>query len=112
MSELDEDAPQPGQAAERTDLAWNRSGLALLACGVAVMRGLGHANLVPARTAVGVSVLTLGLAAWIVGGVQARRRSRAGHARQRATAADLLPVVIGTVVVGVAAFVLAAFFPA
>jgi putative membrane protein len=111
VSGFEEESPQPGLAAERTDLAWNRSGLALLACGAAITRGLALPHLSRAHVAVGAVVLVLGAAVWVLGTIQARRRSRRGHARQRADAGDLLPIAIGTAMVGVAAFVLGAFFP-
>lgn len=111
MIPFDDDTPEGGLAAERTDLAWNRSGLALLACGVAVARGLSHPSLERANVAIGVVILLLGGFTWTLGGWQARRRSRPGHLRERATSTDLLPVALGTAGVGVAAFVLATFFP-
>jgi putative membrane protein len=111
MTEFEEESPQPGLAAERTDLAWNRSGLALVACGVAIMRGLALRGLSPAHVGVGAVVLVLGGAVWALGALQARRRSRLDHGRERAEATDLLPIAIGTAAVGVAAFILGAFFP-
>jgi uncharacterized membrane protein YidH (DUF202 family) len=111
VSEPFEEGPVPGLAAERTDLAWNRSGLSLLACGVVVARGLRFPVAEPAHVVIGVVILVLGGFTWMSGGWQARRRARGGHAREAATAADLRPVAIGTAAVGVAAFVLAAFFP-
>ena len=110
MTEFEEERPEPGLAAERTDLAWNRSGLALLACGVAITRGLALPRLSIAHVAVGAVVLVLGGAVWGLGAIQARRRSRLGHARERAEARDLLPIAIGTAAVGITAFLLAAFF--
>lgn len=106
------EGPDPGLAAERTDLAWNRSGLALLACGAAVAKGMTVGDPVPGRTAVGATVLVLGVVVWVLGAWQARRRSGPGRTRRVARPADLLPVAIGTAVVGIAAFVLGLFFPA
>jgi uncharacterized membrane protein YidH (DUF202 family) len=112
MSDHAPDAREPGLAAERTDLAWNRSGLALLACGAAVLRGFPPANF-SARHAVGAVILVLGAFTWALGAYEARRRrSRPGIARAVATRGDLLPVALGTTGVGGAAFVLAAFYPA
>jgi len=99
-----------GLAPERTALAWNRSGLALLACGAAVARGFPPAGF-SARHVVGVVVLVLGGFTWAMGTYEARRRSRPGRARPTATRRDLLPVVVGTTGVGMAAFVLAALYP-
>lgn len=108
----DPDGRDPGLASERTDLAWNRSGLALLGCGAAVAKGVTVAEPVPGRLAVGVTILVLGGVTWMLGGWQARRRSRPGLARPVARPADLLPVALGTAGVGIAAFVLGLVFPA
>jgi putative membrane protein len=111
MSEPAPDAREPGLAAERTDLAWNRSGLALLACGAAVLRGFPPAGF-SARHIVGAVILVLGAFTWAMGAFEARRRrARPGKTRAVATRVDLLPVALGTTVVGAAAFVLAAFYP-
>ena len=110
MSEPARRPPDPGLAAERTDLAWNRSGLALLACGAAVARGFPPAGF-SARHVVGIVILVLGGFTWAMGAYEARRRSRALPERPVATRRDLLPVVVGTTGVGMAVFVLAAFYP-
>jgi inner membrane protein YidH len=99
-----------GLAAERTDLAWNRSGLALLACGAAVLKGFPPAGL-SARHFVGALILVLGGLTWILGAYTAKRRSRPTRARTVATPQDLLPVALGTSVVGAAIFMLAALYP-
>ena len=106
------DSIDPGLASERTDLAWNRSGLSLLACGAAVARGLTIGDPVPARVAAGVTILVLGALTWALGGWQARRRSRPGVRRHVARGGDLLPVALGTAGIGAAAFFLGLFFPA
>jgi len=99
----------PTLDAERTDLAWNRSSLSLIACGAAILRGLGRQPLVRANVAVGVCVIVLGGLTWLLEawGVQQVRRRGA----RRATAADLRPITLGVAAVGVAAFVLCAFAP-
>ncbi|MFN8028369.1 MAG: DUF202 domain-containing protein [Acidimicrobiia bacterium] len=106
-----EESPTPGLAGERTDLAWNRSGLALLACGIAVAKGLKFPIEEPAHAVVGVIILVLGAFTWFMGQWEARKRRRNGHDREVATMGDLAPVAYGTAAVGVAAFVLALFFP-
>lgn len=106
------DSIDPGLASERTDLAWNRSGLALLACGVAVFKGMTVGEPVPARVGIGTLILVLGGAVWILGAWQAHRRRAPGLARRTARPADLRPVAWGTAAVGVAAFALGLFFPA
>jgi inner membrane protein YidH len=110
MSAHSPEGPDPGLASERTDLAWNRSALALLACGAAVLRGFPPADF-SARHVVGAVILVLGGFTWAMGAYEARRRSRPGLARTVATRRDLVPVAVGTTGVGVAAFVVAAFYP-
>lgn|GEM_PF-1140848 len=106
-----EESPTPGLAGERTDLAWNRSGLALLACGIAVAKGLKFPVTEPAHAVIGVIILVLGVFTWSMGHWEARKRRRNGHDREVAGFSDLAPVAYGTAAVGVAAFVLALFFP-
>lgn len=93
-------------AAARTALAWQRSGLALAATGAAVARGVpgsGVAN----RPVLGALVAVLGLSVWLVTSVTERRRAAAAR-RPTATLADLVPLAGATVVVGILLFVLAA----
>jgi uncharacterized membrane protein YidH (DUF202 family) len=106
-----EESPTPGLAGERTDLAWNRSGLALLGCGIAVAKGLKFPIDEPAHAVIGATILVLGVFTWFMGQWEARKRRRNGHDREVATFSDLAPVAYGTAAVGVAAFVLALFFP-
>ena len=106
------DGVTPGLAAERTDLAWNRSGLSLLACGAAVARGFTVGDPTAGRIGVGTAILVLGAFTWSLGAWQARRRAGAGLARIVARPRDLLPVAAGTAAVGIAAFLLGLFFPA
>jgi putative membrane protein len=109
VSGYEAEAPGGVSASERTDLAWSRSGLALLACGAAVLAGFPPAGL-SARHVVGVVILVLGGLTSALGSFQARRRSRP-TARAVAAAGDLLPVALGTAGVGVAAFLIAAVYP-
>lgn len=106
------EGPDPGLASERTDLAWNRSGLALLGCGAAVAKGMTVGDPLPGRLAVGSTILVLGFVVWVLGAWQARHRAAPGLARPVARPRDLLPIAAGTATVGVAAFVLGLFFPA
>jgi uncharacterized membrane protein YidH (DUF202 family) len=109
VNDFDAESRDPGLASERTDLAWNRSGLSLLACGAAVMRGIARPPLTTGDVAVGACILALGGFIWTLGSWRVHR-SRARAAR-RTTAADLLPISLGVAIVGIAAFVLAAFLP-
>ena len=46
----------PGLAAERTELAWNRSTLALFACGAAMLKGLPKVTGKPGRPLAGLLI--------------------------------------------------------
>ncbi|MFM7536568.1 MAG: DUF202 domain-containing protein [Acidimicrobiales bacterium] len=101
-----------GMASERTDLAWGRSGLALVACGAVVFRDVPWLGGDRTRRIAGLAVLALGVATWLLGAWQARRRRAPGLARAVARPVDLLPVALGVIAVGVAAFVVALVLPA
>jgi uncharacterized membrane protein YidH (DUF202 family) len=109
VSRFDPDARDPGLAAERTDLAWNRSGLSLLACGALVMRGIARPPLTTGRVAIGATILALGAVTAALGSWRLRR-SR-GRGSRAAEARDLQPIAFGVAVVGVAAFFVAGLFP-
>jgi uncharacterized membrane protein YidH (DUF202 family) len=108
-----------GLAAERTEMAWSRTGLAMIGCGVVIAKGLPALSWSSTRQAVsfpessshpvlGGAVLTIGVAVWLLGLYSARRRRHAGG-RHIATWSDLAPTAYGTAAVGVAALVLAFF---
>ena len=97
---------------ERTDLAWNRSGLAIVGCGLVVMRGLTLNGFERSDVAVGAVILVLGLASYLLAGWHAHRRLAPGRAERPARPADLLPLAIGVTAIGVAAFALGLLFPA
>jgi uncharacterized membrane protein YidH (DUF202 family) len=99
-------------ADERTDLAWSRSGLAIIACGVVVMRGLTLNGLPRSDVAVGAVILGLGMTSYLLAGWHARRRLAPERAQRPARPSDLLPLAGGIAAIGVAAFVLGVFFPA
>jgi uncharacterized membrane protein YidH (DUF202 family) len=94
----------PGLAAERTDLAWSRSGLSLLACGAAILRGINRPPLTSANVAIGVCVLILGAITSFLGAWHAHRSRRRGA--RRTSTADLMPIASGIAAVGVAALIL------
>ncbi|HXY91277.1 MAG TPA: DUF202 domain-containing protein [Acidimicrobiia bacterium] len=108
MTGYQPEAREPGLAAERTDLAWDRSGLGLLACGAVVMRGIARRPLVTGEIVVGACIVGLGGFIWALGAWYARRVRSSGRP---ASASDLLPVSLGVAGIGVAAFVIAALFP-
>jgi uncharacterized membrane protein YidH (DUF202 family) len=102
------EGPDEGLAAERTDLAWSRSGLAIVAAGILVLRGLPTVTGQPSRPAVGAVLVGLGGVTWGLGWWSAHRR-RAGPGRPRPVAAwaDLAPAAFGTAAVGLVALGLA-----
>jgi uncharacterized membrane protein YidH (DUF202 family) len=96
----------------RTDLAWNRSGLALIACGIVVARGLTLQGLPRRDLAVGAVILGLGLVSYFLAGWHARRRLSPDRVEQPARPTDLWPLAVGVAAIGIAAFTLGLFFPA
>jgi uncharacterized membrane protein YidH (DUF202 family) len=100
------DSRDPALAAERTDLAWNRSALSLLACGALVLRGYGRSPRISASLTAGACILALGSIVVALGLWRAHRRARRGP--RPAVAADLLPLSVGVAIVGAGAFVLGA----
>jgi uncharacterized membrane protein YidH (DUF202 family) len=106
LTGADPDGREAIVAAERTDLAWHRSGLTLLGCGALILRGIRR-PLSTGNTAAGVYVLLLGAIVTFLGAWYARRsRQRMG---ERTTTADLVPISLGVAFIGVAAFVVAAW---
>jgi uncharacterized membrane protein YidH (DUF202 family) len=99
-------------ADERTDMAWNRSGLAILGCGLVVMRGLTLHGFPPAQVAVGAVILGLGVFSYLLAGWHARHRLSDDRIETPARPDDLLPVAVGVAIIGIAAFVLGLLFPA
>jgi uncharacterized membrane protein YidH (DUF202 family) len=99
-------------ADERTDLAWNRCGLTLVACGLVIMRGLTLQNFPRTNVAVGAVILGLGVVSYVVAAWHARHRLAPDRALRAATRSDLLPVAIAVTAIGFAAFVLGLLFPA
>ena len=104
--------PSRSSADERTDLAWNRSGLAIIACGLIVMRGLTLNGLERSDVAVCAVILGLGMASYLLSGWHARRRLKGGRVETPARPADVLPLAIGVTAIGIAAFTLGLLFPA
>jgi uncharacterized membrane protein YidH (DUF202 family) len=103
--------PRSRLADERTDMAWNRSGLAIFGCGLIVMRGLTLQGFSRTNVAVGGVILGLGVFSYLLAGWHARRRF-SGHGRETAARpGDLRPMAVGVAVIGLAAFVLGLLFP-
>ena len=99
-------------ADERTDLAWNRSGLAIIACGLIVARGLTLNGFERRDVAVGAVILAMGMLTYVLAGWHARRRLAPGRALTPARTSDVLPLAIGVTTLGIAAFLLGLLFPA
>jgi uncharacterized membrane protein YidH (DUF202 family) len=105
------DAPRPRLADERTDLSWNRSGLALIACGVVIARGFTLQQLPRADVVVGAVILGLGMMSYFLAGWHAHRRFSGERVHLPAQPSDLWPLAFGVGTIGVAAFALGLFFP-
>jgi hypothetical protein len=85
--------------------------LSLVACGLIIARGVPVEGGVVGRPTLGLVVLVLGLSAWAVGLRQERvRASRIGTPRDAALTSDLLPVAMGTFLIGVAGLVVDLLF--
>jgi len=94
--------PAPDGATERTELAWSRSWLALVVIGLALLRRIG--TLGRDRTGVALAVLALAAAAALLGTAYDRHR----RDRPEPSRTALLLVSLGTSIIGVVAFVIAA----
>ena len=102
-----------GLSAERTELAWGRSTLALFACAAAIAKGLPKITDTPAHPIAGALLVLLGGVVWLCGLPYARARavaSRTGE-RHRVTAKELAPLAFGTAAVGVAGLVIDLVLP-
>lgn len=104
VEDLDE-----GLAAERTELAWGRSLLALFACGAAIAKGVPHAEGAQGRPVLGIVVLGIAAMVW-VSGMPLRRLEHRSH-RPVTAHWPIALVAAGTSVVGIAAILLAVLFP-
>ena len=99
--------PDRGLAAERTTLAWRRSGVSLLAVGLAVGRGLGSQSTVDARPAVGILVSAMGAAVFLISLRQASIRARlSGSDRPTARLVDLAPLTFTTTLIAIVSIIL------
>jgi uncharacterized membrane protein YidH (DUF202 family) len=102
----------PGLAAERTELAWGRSALSLIACGAAVLRGAEAVTGDDKQPVVGIAMLAFGGLVWLSGVPLARRRAKAAATGTRTPARqhELVPLAFGTALVGAAGLIIAAVF--
>lgn len=109
MNPDDADSRDVVLSAERTDLAWDRSGLALLGLGVVVLRGISRPPLRRGDVVVGSCIIGLAGVTMLVGWWHTHR-IRTRESRPTATA-DLLPISACVALIGIAAFVLGALSP-
>ena len=95
-------------AAERTSLAWGRTGLALLACGAAVLKGIPDVTGRGERPGAGTAIVVTAAALWLQSLWNERRR-RAAIARGEvvAGAGSMRSVAATTGVIGSVAFLVA-----
>lgn len=105
---LDED--DPGLAAERTQLAWSRSTLALFAFGAAVAKGLPHLTGTPGRPAAGLAICSFGAVVWLTSVPYARARAHPGQVRPMVRRRAIATMAVGTAAIGLGALLLELVF--
>jgi uncharacterized membrane protein YidH (DUF202 family) len=105
---LDDDVPD-SLAAERTSLAWNRSSLALFACGAVVVKGVPRLNEPKGRPVVGGVIVALAIVAALAAMWEERSRRRTVAAGVAVIdGRTVRRVAYANALIGVAAFGLAA----
>ena len=105
---MSDDEEVPGVAGERTDLAWSRSGLAVLACLAAVAKRLLGTFDQVTGSAVIAAALVVAAGAWTFALFWARTVASTTLAgRTLSEARTLRLVAYGTAAIGVAAIVIA-----
>jgi len=101
---------EEGLASERTALAWSRTSLSLLACGVVVLKGVPRLPDPKGRPVVGFIIVGLAALAAVAGTWEEHaRQSAVRRGDGRIDRRSVRRVAIANTAVGVAAFVLAAF---
>jgi uncharacterized membrane protein YidH (DUF202 family) len=100
----------PGVAAERTGLAWSRSGLALLACLAILARRFFPLD-TRADHLAAFLLLGAGGLGWAIAAFRGRGRSLTGGRTGAAAATRLRFLTASTVTIAIAAFALGAFPP-
>jgi uncharacterized membrane protein YidH (DUF202 family) len=104
--------PEPvdhGLASERTDLAWNRSGLAIATCIAVLLRRIWPLD--ATSRVVALACISLGSGMWALALLMGRAVSRpTGGERRSLSPARAGAITAATVALAIAAFVLG-FFP-
>jgi uncharacterized membrane protein YidH (DUF202 family) len=98
-------AHRRGLAAERTHLAWGRSALSFVLCGLAVARGIPGVT-DDGRPVFGMLLVALGGVVWVAASPWRLLPGRDGGLRPRRSG-QLAAVAIGTSLVGTAALIIA-----
>jgi Domain of unknown function (DUF202) len=107
---FDPDPVDHGLSRERTDLAWNRSGLAVVVCIAVLLRRIW-----PLRgtdQVVALACISAGAFAWALALSVGRTLWGSAHSeRGRLSSRRALVITVGTMALAVAAFALALFSP-
>ena len=99
----------PGLAAERTDLAWNRSGLAVVVAVAIMLRRLWPLD--GYKSVFAMALIAVGAIAWAVGMYLARRERSDAKARRPMGVSTGRMLTVGTLVLAVAGFLLGVLSP-
>ncbi len=103
-------APDPGLARERTDLAWNRSGLAVLVALAILLRRLWP--LEGYKSVLALSLMAFGAITWVIGLRMARRSGDGQGGYEGFGVRSGRMLTVGTVALAVAGFILGLVTPA
>jgi len=99
----------PGLARERTELAWNRSGIAVLVAVAVMVRRLWPLD--GYRSVLALALIAFGAAAWALGMRLANKARRTEGSEATLSIASGRALTAGTLVLALAAFVLGAIVP-
>ncbi|HZM55519.1 MAG TPA: DUF202 domain-containing protein [Acidimicrobiales bacterium] len=102
-------ASDPGLAAERTDLAWNRSGLAVVVAVAIMLRRLWP--LEGYKSVIALALIAAGATAWAVGMRLARRKRPDTRASGMLGVSTCRMLTVGTVILAAAGLLIGVFAP-
>lgn len=106
----DLDDGDPGLSRERTELAWNRSGLAVTVTAAIILRRLWPLS--GDKVVVASLLIAAGAIVWAVGMRVGRRARVSADDRGPLTPSTFRALTFGTLMLAAAALVIAIFFPA